>query len=207
MHVAPFAPAALLLPAVVLASCTDSGSLTTPADPSTPAFAQKNAPPTSGPNVVRGVPLGIIVGADPETQLAVEAGFEISIAELCALGPEAPAVSLTQQQVSTPTGRLQFTTEPQEVSVDVFQYAGGIITDPCQLVGAPVVATGTATVTWGEKNVPNEGPGAGTILATVHGVVDLTSGGQARLLARLHVTIRPDGSLVRDSETVTLTPL
>jgi hypothetical protein len=43
----------------------------------------------------------------------------------------------------------------------------GPVTSFCDLVvGVPVIATGTATATWGEKNVPppgNLGPGAGTI--------------------------------------------
>jgi hypothetical protein len=40
----------------------------------------------------------------------------------------------------------------------------------------------------------------------VRGIVNLTGGGQARLLATAQVTVRPDKSLVIDNERVTLTP-
>jgi hypothetical protein len=42
---------------------------------------------------------------------------------------------------------------------------------------------------------------------TVHGIVDLIEGGQARLHATVNFVIRPDGTLVKDQEPVTLTPL
>jgi hypothetical protein len=40
----------------------------------------------------------------------------------------------------------------------------------------------------------------------VHGVLNLASGGQARVFARVHVLFR-NGSVVRATEVVTLTPL
>jgi hypothetical protein len=144
---------ALILPAVQLASCTGS-DVTTPADTPAPTFGQSSAPPTSGPNVQRGVPLAFIVGPDVETQLALEAGFDEPItAANCARPEDISFFSLTQQQVSTPAGREQFTTPSQQVEVTIFRLQSPL-TDLCQLVSAPVVASGTATVVWGEKNVP-----------------------------------------------------
>ena len=43
--------------------------------------------------------------------------------------------------------------------------------------------------------------------ATVDGIVQLVSGGQARLFASLRFTVRPDGTLLFDVELVRLTPL
>ncbi len=42
---------------------------------------------------------------------------------------------------------------------------------------------------------------------TVDGIVQLVSGGQARLFASLRFTVRPDGTLLFDVELVRLTPL
>jgi hypothetical protein len=84
----------------------------------------------------------------------------------------------------------------------------GPLTDLCQLAGA-LVAIGTATVVWGEKNVPPPGelgPGAGIIHITAHGILDLTSGGEARLSSRAHELFK-DGSPVVNTNVVTLTPL
>ena len=41
---------------------------------------------------------------------------------------------------------------------------------------------------------------------TVNGIVELTSGGQARLHATAQVVIRPDGSVV-DKPSISLTPI
>ena len=43
--------------------------------------------------------------------------------------------------------------------------------------------------------------------ATVQGIVDLVSGGQARVFGTARVTILPDGTLLFDDERVRLTPL
>jgi hypothetical protein len=41
----------------------------------------------------------------------------------------------------------------------------------------------------------------------VQGIIDLVSGGQARVLATAQVTILPDGTLLFDKEQVRVTPL
>jgi hypothetical protein len=41
----------------------------------------------------------------------------------------------------------------------------------------------------------------------VQGIVDLVSGGQARVLGTARVTVLPDGTLLFDEERVTLTPI
>jgi hypothetical protein len=196
----------LFLPVAFVASCADSDNLTTPGDAVVPVSAQRNAPTTSGPNVTRGLPVAFTIGPDPQSGLLLEAGFDAPFTALNCTDLSSFPLSLTQQQVSTPSGHLHFTTLPQEVSVDVFLIEGGF-TNFCQLVDAPVVATGTATVRVTEAYGADGGSGATTINFTVHGVLDLTSGGSARVLGTAHLIIRPDGSLVRLSETIRLTPL
>jgi hypothetical protein len=196
----------LFLPVALLASCTDPDRLTTPSDAAVPVSDQRSAPPASGPNVIRGLPVGFIIGPDPQSRLVLEAGFDAPFTAINCVDLSLFPLSLTQQQVSTPSGHLHFTTLPQEVSVDVFSIEGGL-TDLCQLVDAPVVATGTAIVRVTEAYGADGGSGATTINFTVHGVLELTGGGRARVLGAAHIIIRPDGSLLRDTETITLTPL
>jgi hypothetical protein len=76
----------------------------------------------------------------------------------------------------------------------------------CLLTEAPLVASGTVRVRSLVTDATGSGPGATAIHATVQGIVDLTSGGEARLLATGRVVITPDGSLHFDVEHVQLTP-
>jgi hypothetical protein len=184
---------------------------TTPSAAPLPVSFKQNAPPTSGPHVQRGVPLAVGVGPDPETHLVLLAGFGEPLTAANCEHPENIPLSgeLTQQQVSTPAGREQFTTPRQEVEVLVT-----LVEEPptsfCDLVvGVPIIATGTATATWGEKNVPPPGelgPGAGTLHITFHGVINLATGGQARLFARGKALFR-NGEFVSGIDIVRLTPL
>jgi len=194
--------------ALVLAACSDTAA-TGILDSSNagPTVFFSNAPPTSGPNIVRGVPLA--VGAvDLETNLVVFAGFsETLTAANCANIENIPlSGELTQQQVSTPSGREQFTSPRQEVAVTVYQLVGEP-TDLCSVVSGPIVATGTVTAVWGEKNVPPPGelgPGAGIQFVTLNGVVELTEGGQARLLAGFKVRFNTSGDFVSETDFVRL---
>ena len=178
----------------------------TPSAAAIPASAQRNAPTTSGPNVSRGNPVAFTIGPDPQSGLLLEAGFDAPFTALNCTDLASFPLSLTQQHVFTPSGHFHTTTLPQDVSVDVFLLEGGF-TDFCQLIDAPVVATGTASVRVTEAYGADDGSGATTINFTVNGVLDLTSGGRARVLGTAHIVIRPDGSLVRLSETIRLTPL
>jgi hypothetical protein len=67
-----------------------------------------------------------------------------------------------------------------------------------------VVGTGT-----GEFTTTSHFHSSGSLVIhwTIHGTIDLVSGGQARLLAKAQVVVRPDGTLVLDNEPVSLTPL
>jgi hypothetical protein len=103
----------------------------------------------------------------------------------------------------TPPGGGIFHASDRDANLVVYEFAGGPVTGPCDLVGAPVVGTGTGKFTY---HVSDTGPGAVTIHITVQGTVNLVSGG-ARVWATARVTVLPDGTLLFDEERVRLTPL
>jgi hypothetical protein len=197
----------LLLPVVPLASCADSTSVTVPAETQTPQFDAANAPSQSGPNVVRG-PFEPGVLSGPDAVLAVAVGFEEPFADHCA-DFESPDQPGGAQIVSTPPGGKHLRMSGHDLRVVVFAFEG-MVGNYCQdLAGAPVVATGIANLTLSSNDLVlgGAGPGADQVNVTIHGVLDLASGGQARLFATTHVLVRPDGSFAFDHTQIRLTPL
>jgi hypothetical protein len=194
----------LALSALGLA-CGDVPTSTTPA--ALPSFDAANAPSTSGPNVVRG-PFQPGVLSGPNDTLAVAVGFEEPFADHCA-DLESPAQPGSAQIVSTPVGGKHLTMSGHGLSLVVFAFAGSAMDYCADLVGAPVVATGTANFTLSSNDLVlgGHGPGADQVRVTIHGVVNLVSGGQARLFATTQVLFRPDGSFLFDRAQISLRPL
>jgi hypothetical protein len=195
----------LLLPMILLASCTDSGQVTAPAETHKPNFDPGAHTPTSpGPIVERpGFPAALFMSEDPATSLSLIAGADVSIEQACA-DPQnlvAPGIS---QAVFPPPGGVHFI-YTGEVTVQVFQVTGDAPQGFCDLVGEPLVASGTATF---RARVSATARGTLALHVDVEGVLDLTSGGQVRLSALGQTVFRPsDGALVLDRSRITLTPL
>jgi hypothetical protein len=186
-----------LMASVLYVACADAPTNTT--EPTLPALATK-APPTSGPNVVRGpFSPGVLSG---DAGLAVAVGFEEPFADHCA-DLESPDQPGSTQVVFTPPGGFHVKQSGHGLSVTVYEFEGVLTGNVCELVGAPVVATGTANFTL----TVGGGTGAENAVVIIRGVVDLTSGGQARLLATTHVLIRPDGSFAFDHTRISLRSL
>jgi hypothetical protein len=184
------------LPIVLLASCGDTSQVTAPVETHKPSFDPGSPPDTSGPNVFR-FPFFAVVFSGFETELAVATGFNAPFADHCGDTPS-PGQPGSAQIVLTPPGGFHLKDSGRDVSVLVFAFEGPVF-DNCLLVGAPVVASGTAHVTF------TVGPRQ--TAATVHGVVDLASGGQAKLLVTTITHFGADGSLVFDHTRIRLTPL
>jgi len=180
----------------VLAGCTESSGSMQPGEPTLPNFDRSSAPPSSGPHVFRDR-FAIVLGGDPSNPLAVMIGFEVTPDQFCAGNGGVPGAP--GQVVLTPPGAVLVSESGRDLNVLVFEFGGGPVTDVCQLVGAPIIATGTGKFS-AHFGVQDAG-------ATVQGIVDLVSGGQARLFATARVTVRPDGTLLFDEEIVRLTPL
>ena len=196
----PFRGAPLVFALAVLAACAKD-------TPTTPSLAAANAPPTSGPNVIRG-PFGpgTISGADEELTVAV--GFEEPFAEHCA-DLESPNQPGSAQLVFTPSGGSHFRQSGQDLNVVVFEFAG-LSTDACEdLVGAPVVATGTARLSLASNDLVGggTGPGADVVSVTLNGVVNLVSGGRARLHVTTVTLLKPDGTFAFDHVRIALRPI
>jgi len=114
---------------------------------------------------------------------------------------------LIGQVILLPTGGVQLRVSGKSINLVVLEFGGGPVTDVCQLAlaGAPIIATGTGKATF-EALAPRPGA-AFAAHVTVQGIVDLVSGGQARVLGTARVTVLPDGTLLFDEERVTLTPI
>jgi hypothetical protein len=188
-------PAAALAGAFALA-CGDQQSPTAPTDLPTPS--------TSAERVTAFAP--VILGGDPSNPLAVQAGFEAGLTaeDICPDNGEHVDPNANGQGIFTPPGGVIVNVSARDVSLVVYQFGEGIVTDICQLVGAPVLGTGSGKYS---LQLIFSGPGAIVLHATVQGIIDLVSGGQARVLATARVTILPDGTLLFDEERVRLTPL
>jgi hypothetical protein len=193
MRYFPLLPAAVLAGAFVL-GCGDSPRMTGPADPTAPS-----------PRVERfGHSDAFVFGGDPTNPLALQIGFDagVTVEDICTGSPGLP--NGLGQLILTPPGGALLHGSGQDVNLVVYEFGGGPVTDPCQVVGAPVVGSGTGDFTYNILTLSN---GAFVAHITAHGIVDLVSGGQARLFATVRVTVRPDGTLLFDEEQVRLTPL
>jgi hypothetical protein len=180
-------------------SCSD-GSVTAPGqvnvtqpdpgDPSPRAIVHKD------------LLLGTALGGGPLNTLAITVAIGSPV---CPPSPASPAEGVL---VEAPSGKTPSHAVTRTAFVQVFEFPA-VFTDLCQLVGAPLVATGnvffshTATQFFG----PGSGPGSFVLQIRVHGIVDLVEGGQARLQAFGRLVIRPDGTLVRTEDSVKLTPI
>lgn len=187
-----------LLSVAVLASCNESAPVTAPVETPVPLFDGAFHTPQ---------PSADIWTSGPPTNLALAVGLE-TIAGFCTGQP----FTVSPQRgglVLTPSGKAQIHDFSQEAFVEVFAFAGAaggpLRTDPCVVVGSPLVASGTVTFS---THFLNDQAPPGTILlhVTVNGVVDLTSGGKARLHATAQDVIRPNGTFIDKTE-IKLTPI
>jgi hypothetical protein len=188
-------PTAALMGALTL-GCADQQSPTAPTDPPTPSLRAERVP----------VLQPVFLGGDPSNPLAVQAGYEAGLIadDICPDNGEHVDPNAAGQGIFTPPGGFVFNVTARDVSLVVYEFGDGIVTNICQLVGATVLGTGSG-------NYSSEGAltGQGAIVfhVTLQGVIDLVSGGQARVNATARVTILPDGTLLFDEERVRLTPL
>ncbi len=189
----PQANAALaMLMSTMLLACAGAPDATGPADA---------APPSLG--AVRILNLNAIyLGGDPADGLVVGIGFAPGVTPQDACEGNAGIPEGLGQLILLPTGGVQSMNKGRDLHLDVFAFTG--FTDPCAMAGAPLVGSGTGKFTF---LVLDSGPGGVVIHATVHGIVDLVAGGQARVLGTARITILPDGTQLFDVERVTLTPL
>jgi hypothetical protein len=191
----------LLLPTAALAGaltlgCADQQAPTAPSDPPTPSLRAER--------VLALAP--VFLGGDPSNPLAVQAGYETGLIadDICPDNGEHVDPRAQGQGIFTPVGGLIANVSAHDMSLVVYEFGGGIVTDICQLVGATVLGTGSANYSF---ELVFTGQGTFVIHITLQGVIDLVSGGQARVNATARVTILPDGTLLFDEERVRLTPL
>ena len=191
----------LLLPAAALAGaltlgCSDQPRPTEPVDPFAPSFRAERFINFSN----------LFMGGDPSNPLALMVGFDPGTTpeDVCD-DPFGQGQNLIGQVIFLPQGGVQLRVSGKDINLVVLEFGEGPVAGQCDLVGAPMIATGTGKATF-ESLAPK--PGAALVAhVTVQGVVDLVSGGQARVFGTARVTILPDGTLLFDVERVRLTPL
>jgi hypothetical protein len=145
------------------------------------------------------------MGGDPSNPLAIMAGYDAgTTADQVCEDPEGHGLNLIRRVLFTPSGGVHLKVTGEDISLVVLALGGGPVTDPCQLVGSPIIATGTGKAKF---SVLNTGKGAIVAHATVQGVVELVGGGQARVFGTARVNIKADGTLLFDEERVPLTPI
>jgi hypothetical protein len=181
----------------ILVGCIDTSTL--PTDPP----VDHSPKPSSRAEIIDTAIAGAI--GDPSNSLAVWVGWDVGVtpADVCSGNIDALISPNTfAHQIFTPSGGfLEGAAGGRDVPVLVFSSGSS---DFCQLVGAPLIATGT-----GNFHVSVLAPSSGVVVvvSTTHAIVDLVSGGQARLFATSRFRLRRDGSVLFDEVKVKLTPL
>ena len=194
-----------LISLALLVGCGDLDPVTTPGDPNGARLDGTPVASQSGAEVIRDFFITTILAVGPPTELALAVGFE-DVATECA-GGEVIISPHRGQAVVTPTDKGQLHTFTREAFVQVFNNTA-TVEEVCDLPGAGVVASGTVTFSQVVHEAEVEGaPGAFSLHVTVHGIVDLTSGGQARLFAMAQVVVRPDETPVLELVEIKLTPI
>jgi hypothetical protein len=177
--------------------CADQPVPSAPADSPRPSLRAERLPAVNT----------FELGGDPSNPLAILAGYEAGVTaeDVCANPGEGILFEgQNGQDIFTPPGGFHEHVSAVDMNLIVYEFAGGPITGPCQLPGAPVVGSGTGRFT---ENTQFLSSGTVVLHFTVHGTIDLVSGGQARVFATARVVVRPDGTLQFDEERVTLRPL
>lgn len=192
----PLLPIAALAGALTF-GCADQQSPTgLITDPLAPSLGTERVPVLSP----------VLLGGDPGNPLAVQAGYlaGFTAEDICPDNGEHVDPNAQGQAIFSPSGKVIVSVSARDVNLVVYEFGEGVVTDICQLVEAPILGTGSGQYS---TQLIVSGPGATVLHITLRGVIDLVSGGQARVNATAQVTILPDGTLLFDEERVRLTPL
>jgi hypothetical protein len=176
--------------------CADPRSPTAPTDQPAASLSAEQVPVFSP----------VLLGGDPGNPLAVQAGYEAGLTaeDICPDNGEHVDPNSQGQAIFPPSGGFRINVSARDVSVVVYDFGDGIVTNICQLAGAPILGTGSGKYS---TQFIVTGSGATVLHITLQGIIDLASGGRARVLATAQVTILPDGTLLFDEERVRLTPV
>ena len=195
MHRSLLVPMAMLAGALII-GCGDSPRVTDPTDSPGPSLRAQKFINISA----------FAMGGDPSNPIAMMVGFDAGTTpeDVCA-DPTGHGNNLLGQVIITPQGGFLLHVSGHDINLVVLEFGDGPVTGQCDLVGAPIIASGTGKAT---SETLAARPGAALVAhVTVQGIVNLNAGGQARVLGTARVTLLPDGTLLFDEERVRLTPL
>jgi len=196
----PLLPITATLVSTLALGCSDQQQ--PPTDP-----ADDERGPSLSAEHVKDAPVYFFMGGEPSNPFVLLAGLPPggTAADLCN-GSVAPGDigDLRGQFILTPPGGSLYHEQGRNANFVVYEYGGGIVTDPCQFAQSPILGTGTGDFTF---NFMDTGPGALVAHVTARGVIDLAGGGHARVFALVRLVVRPDDPLIFDEEQVRLKSL
>ena len=177
------------LATLVLLACSDAGA----PEPISPSHDFTNGPATPGPLIVRLSEPDWFVFLFPDlgSQLTASVGIVERFSAFCDPAPiTIPTEDL--QFLFSPTGRVALLLQAKELPVIIYAGAiSGSIEDYCaQLATAPIVARGTAHIVFNHQDLSSEASNG----YRAQGLVQLTSGGQARFSGVVKFVTTPDGN-------------
>ena len=184
---------ALLAAVPLLVSCTATDLTSPPSAPRSrvaPVLQRQSAASGTGAIVDRtaAANLGFFSILDAESGIGFTVGLTSALADYCATGTFTATTNVVQT-VATPSGKSQLLVQGRDAPIVVYDYTGGAPSlDPCDLVGRPVLATGTGSFNQAQTGFPPE-----RYEARAHGTVTLVSGARAQLTGTEHYRARAGG--------------
>jgi hypothetical protein len=181
------------LAAALLLGCGDQQSPTPPADSPALSFRTQHSPDGPGAQVVR-FDFGFFsAGPDPATGLTLTVGLVSPLADVPDCGGSGPVISdgkRVVQLVFTPRDFEDVFIRAERATMVLYESTSPEL---CDWVTAPVFARGTVNLTFHilsrtAAGLPSE------IGLKFQGIVELTSGGRARVLNTAEVKVDPDGT-------------
>lgn len=182
----------------VLLSCQPTDDPAAPGDPVSPS-----APAPSFGAAAFKIPFNFFFVFDPDRGYSATFGLVSPVGDASECGGSAPVYDGggTEQIVQTPSGAFHVRDDMHRATIVLYEGATG---DPCELATHPVIGRGQGNLHWTVKALVD---GSTTLQATFGGIIDLTAGGQARMLGVGNVRFDALGNLIIHEDHFELKPI
>jgi hypothetical protein len=181
-----------------LLSCRPTDDPAAPADPVSPSAPA----PSLGATAFK-IPFNFFFVFDADRGYSATFGLVSPVSDASECGGSAPEYDGggTEQIVATPSGAFHVRDDLHQATIVVY---AGATEDPCTLDTHPVLGRGQGNLHWTVKALPN---GSTSLQATFGGIIDLTTGGRARMLGVGNVVFDQFGNLIVHEDHFELKPI